>query len=154
MRSESRRPQLRVVLGLVAAVMLSTSMSARGQGIEFLGSSNGAPFSEAARVGDFLVLSGQIGARQGKLPDTMEAQAQQVMENISATLKKYDSSLDEVFKCTVMLTDMSRWDEFNKVYVSFFKRGRIPTRSAMGATALARGAQIEVECWAYHPAKK
>jgi 2-iminobutanoate/2-iminopropanoate deaminase len=54
-----------------------------------------------------------------------------------------------VFKCTVMLADMTKWPDFNKVYVSYFDPDRLPARSAFGASGLALGAQVEVECWAY-----
>ena len=46
------------------------------------------PFSDAVRVGDVLYLSGQIGiGADGKLPDGIEAQTKQAMDNIGAVLK-------------------------------------------------------------------
>jgi 2-iminobutanoate/2-iminopropanoate deaminase len=44
---------------------------------------------------------------------------------------------------------MSKWRDFNKVYVTYFKPERLPARSALGANGLALGAQIELECWAF-----
>jgi enamine deaminase RidA (YjgF/YER057c/UK114 family) len=58
--------------------------------------------------------------------------------------------MDEVVKCTVFLADMSKYAAFNEIYVSYFKPGRMPARSAMGVSNLANGAALEVECWA-HP---
>ena len=52
-----------------------------------------------------------------------------------------------------MLADMSNWAEFNSVYVRYFKPGRMPARSAFGASGLALGALVEVECCAYAPRK-
>ena len=49
----------------------------------------------------------------------------------------------------LMLADMAKWEDFNKVYFTYFKPGRLPARSAFGACALALGAQVELECWAY-----
>jgi reactive intermediate/imine deaminase len=115
-------------------------------------SGSAAPFSPAVRVENLLYLSGQIGAgSDGRLPQEFGAQARQMMENVSATLKEYGSSFDDVFKCTVMLTDMSHWDEFNKIYVTYFKTERLPARTAIGANGLARGAMIELDCAAYRP---
>ncbi len=109
-----------------------------------------APFSAAVRVGNILYLSGQIGVgADGQLPAQFADQVRQTMENISATLKSSGSSLDDVFKCTVMLTDMSRWEEFNRIYITYFKPDRLPARSAIGANGLARGAMLELECTAY-----
>jgi 2-iminobutanoate/2-iminopropanoate deaminase len=111
-----------------------------------------APFSPAVRVGDILYLSGQIGARpDGHLPATFAEQTRQALENIKRTLTEAGSSFDEVFKCTVMLTDMSHWEEFNKIYVTYFAPDKLPARSAIGANALALGAMVELECTAYSP---
>ena len=110
------------------------------------------PFSQAVRVGDVLYLSGSLGNVPGKLelvPGGMEAQARQTMENIRAVLKDNGLSFRDVFKCTVMLADMSRWGDFNKIYVTYFDPDRLPARSAFGTNGLALGAEVEVECVAY-----
>lgn len=114
------------------------------------------PFSEAVRVGDTLYLSGQLGAdpATGKLSPDLAVQTRQAMENIGATLRKHGLTHDDVFKCTVMLTDMSHWADFNAVYLTYFKPGRLPARSAFGAAGLALGAQLELECWARFPEGK
>ena len=101
------------------------------------------PFSQAVRVGDVLYLSGSLGNVPGTrelVPGGMEAEARQTMENVGAVLKANGLSFDEVFKCTVMLADMSKWGDFNKVYVTYFKPDRLPARSAFGANGLALGA--------------
>ncbi len=112
-----------------------------------------APFSAAVRVGDVLYLSGQIGiSADGTLPAAFNEQARQTMNNIGAVLQQAGLGFDDVFKCTVMLADMSRWEDFNKIYVTYFKADRLPARSALGANGLARGALLEVECLArLHP---
>jgi 2-iminobutanoate/2-iminopropanoate deaminase len=110
------------------------------------------PFSQAVRVGDILYLSGCLGNVPGKMelvPGGMEAEARQTMENIGTVLKENGLSFDAIFKCTVMLADMSKWGDFNKVYLTYFDPGRLPARSAFGANGLALGAQVEVECMAY-----
>lgn len=109
------------------------------------------PFSDGADVGGVLYLSGQIGAKPGEdhvVAGGLEAETKQVMANIGAMLAKRGLTHDDLFKCTVMLADMKQWDAFNKVYVTYFKPGRFPSRSAMGVNGLARGAAVELECWA------
>ncbi len=117
----------------------------------------GLPFSQAVRVGDVLYLSGALGHAPGNpravVSGGMEAEARQTMENIGAVLKENGLSFDDVFKCQVFLTDMSKWGDFNKVYLEYFKPDRLPARSAFGVTALAMGAQVELECVAYAPKK-
>jgi 2-iminobutanoate/2-iminopropanoate deaminase len=108
------------------------------------------PFSEAVRVGDILYLSGQLGrGADGKLPDGIEAQTRQTLENIGATLKLAGLGYEDVFHCTAMLSDMKLWPDFNKVYMSFFPAGKRPARSAFGTSGLALGALVELECQAY-----
>lgn len=142
-----------MISAAVIALALSGS-AASAASPEFLGNprleGTPLPFSEAVRVGDILYLSGQIGiAADGKVPDGMEDQAKLAMDGIGRVLKANGLSYDDVFKCTVMLDDMADWPAFNKVYVPYFKPGRMPARSAFGADGLALGAKLEVECMAY-----
>ncbi len=112
------------------------------------------PFSSAVQVGDILFLSGEIGDAgegTGVVPGGIEPETHRMFERIQATLAQHGLSLDDVFKCTVMLADMSEWQEFNKIYAGYFEDGKYPTRSAMGVNGLALGARVEMECWAYNP---
>ena len=108
------------------------------------------PFSSAVRVGDLLILAGQIGTDStGRLVEGgIESETRQTLENIRAALARAGSSMDEVVKCTAMLADMGEWDRMNRVYVTYFRADRLPARSAFGASGLARGARVELECWA------
>ena len=111
----------------------------------------GLPFSDAVRVGDIVCLSGQMGVIPGTMtlaPGGMEGETKQMMENIGRVLSECGLTFDNVFKCSVMLADMSQWAAFNAVYVGYFKPERLPTRSAFGVRALALGGQVEMECWA------
>lgn len=120
--------------------------------IEFIASQHQLPFSTGVRVGDVLYLSGQIGVRSdGSLADGFQAQARQAIDNIAASLDEVGSSMASVFKCTIMMADMARWNEFNTIYCEYFEAGRFPVRSAFGANGLALGADVEIECWAYVP---
>ena len=108
----------------------------------------GAPFSEAVRAGDFLIVSGQVGLTPDK-PASFEDQTHHALDSIAATLGRHGASMNDVVKCTALLTDMGKFAAFNDIYVSYFKPGRLPARTAMGVSALAIGAAVEVECWAY-----
>ncbi len=108
------------------------------------------PFSEAVRVGNVLYLSGNVGNKPGTnqlVPGGTEGQTRQALENIKTVLERYGSSMDRVFKCTVMMADISEWGKMNAVYVTFFKQ-HFPARSAIGASGLALGAAVEIECLA------
>lgn len=120
--------------------------------VEYLNPKGGStlPFSDAVRVGDLLILSGKLGTdSSGKLvKGGIKTETKQTMENIRGALEAYGSSLDQVVKCTVMLADMKEWGEMNEVYRTYFKKDRLPARSALGANGLALGARVEIECWA------
>ena len=125
--------------------------------IEFLNSGKVTPttlpFSEAVRVGKTLYLAGQIGVRPGKeelVAGGIEAEARQTLENIRTTLETHGYAMRDVVKCTVMLADIAEWATFNTVYRTFFTPP-YPARSAFGATGLALGARVEVECIAARP---
>lgn len=119
---------------------------------EYLGGAPGLPFAEAVRAGDMLYLSGQIGvtpdATMQLVPGGIGPETRQTLENIRATLERYGSGMDRVVRCLVMLADIAEWGTMNEVYVQFFPAGRLPARSAMGASGLALGARVEIECTA------
>ena len=107
----------------------------------------GLPFSSAVRVDNTLYLSGNVGNIPGTLElaeGGIQGETQQTMENIAAVLEQFDSSLDNVVKCTVFLADIAEWGAMNEVYRTFFKNP--PARSALGVSGLALGARVEIEC--------
>ena len=148
------RLAIAVAGGMVALMSNSTEAAPARSAVEHFAppSLNGQPlpFSEAVRVGDILYLSGQIGIDpKGKLPDGVEAQTRQAMDNIGAVLKRAGLGYGDVFHCTAFLADMKDWPAFNKAYLPYFPAGKLPARSAFGANGLALGALLEIECQAY-----
>lgn len=105
------------------------------------------PYSQAIRVQDFVFTAGQIGIdpATGKLvPGGVKAQARQVLQNLSAVLEAADSSIAQVVKATVFLTDIRAYAEVNAVYAEFFTESP-PARSAVQVAALPLGASVEIE---------
>ena len=105
------------------------------------------PFSAAVRVGNMLYLSGQMGTNDKTqiVPGGIEAETRQTLANMKAILERHGSSLAHVVKCTVMMADMSEWPAMNAVYVQHFPL-HLPARSAFGASGLALGGRVEIEC--------
>jgi len=143
----------RFALAALAALACAAGASAgEAPRVEFLNSGKVTPttlpFSEAVRVGDTLYLSGQIGIKPGTLelaPGGIADEARQALENIRTTLETHGYALRDIVKCTVMLADIAEWAAFNEVYRGFFSPP-YPARSALGASGLALGARVEVEC--------
>jgi len=135
------------------ACVLALFATGAASGIDFYNKGNepGRPFSLAVRAGDYVFVSGQLGTGPSGLVKGFDAQSRQAMDNIVTILKGYNLGMNDVVKCTIMIADMAKWDDFNKVYVTYFKPERLPARSAFGANALALGGEVEVECMAYAP---
>jgi reactive intermediate/imine deaminase len=111
------------------------------------------PFSAGVRAGDMLYLSGVIGlGADDKLPAGIEAQAHNALDRIGATLRQAGLGWKDVVRCAVFLSDMGNWPAFNTVYATYVDPAHLPARSALGATGLAMGALVEVQCEAYDPA--
>jgi reactive intermediate/imine deaminase len=108
------------------------------------------PFSSAVRAGNLLFISGQIGTRMEDgapvlVPGGIDAEARQTLDNIREIVEHAGTGMDRVVKCSVMLADMSEWPRFNEIYATYFP-GPKPARAAWGASALALGARVEVDC--------
>ena len=142
-----------LLVAVCSSLAFASSLFAGESGsIEFLNSgkvlSTTLPFSEAVRVGNTLYLSGQIGVVPGSMKlasGGIKEEAAQTLENIKTSLEAHGYSLANVVKCTVMLANISEWRAFNEVYKTFFSKP-YPARSAFGASGLALGARVEVEC--------
>jgi len=105
------------------------------------------PFSSAVRVDNTLYLSGNLGNVPGTLElaeGGIQGETRQTMENIKSVLEQFGSSMQDVVKCTVFLADMAEWGAMNEVYRTYFENP--PARSALGASGLALGARVEIEC--------
>ncbi len=106
------------------------------------------PFSAAVRVGPTLYLSGQLGTDSAArlVPGGIVPETRQALHNVRAILDRAGGTMDDVVKCTAMLADMSEWAAMNQEYVTHFRKDRLPARSALGASGLALGARVEIEC--------
>ena len=108
------------------------------------------PYSPAARAGDWLIVSGQIGVADGSLVDGgFEPELRQVLANLTGVLREHDARVDQVRKTMVFLTDMDDFGALNEIYVGTFGTENPPARAAIGVAALPLGAVVEIEAWAW-----
>lgn len=105
------------------------------------------PYSQAKVSQGFLFTAGQIPL----VPETMEmvqggieAQAEQVLDNLTAVLQAAGSRWDKVAKTTVFLTDLADFAAFNAVYERKLGLAK-PARSTVQVAALPKGAKVEIE---------
>lgn len=106
------------------------------------------PYTPIVRAGDWLVVSGQIGLRDGELVSGVQGQVRQALENLAALLESEGASLADVAKTTVFLRHMDDYDRMNETYLAAFGDHR-PARSAVAVAGLPKGALVEVEAWAH-----
>ena len=105
-----------------------------------------APFSETVQAGNLFFLAGQIGMDRsvGKLAEGgIQGQTEQSIKNIQGVLKRHGLTLDNVVKCTVILSDINDFRAFNEVYVKYFTKK--PARTTYAAAGLAANAKIEID---------
>lgn len=107
----------------------------------------GAPYSQAIRVGDLVFVSGQLAVRPGgseMVGDTIAEQTEQVMANLGAILEEAGSGLERLVKTTVFLANLADFQGMNEVY-SRHVGDRPPARSTVEVAALPSGALVEIE---------
>jgi len=113
--------------------------------------------SRATILDDLVFVSG-IGPHDPKTGKQVEGgireQTKTVMELMKAALKEAGSSLDDVLKCTVYLTDMNHYAEMNEVYSSYFKSP--PARTCVQVSKLPRpdeNCMVEIDAIAHRTKK-
>lgn len=117
---------------------------------EVISSKNGpaplGPYSQAVKVGDFIFVSGQKGLDPlgSKVSSTIEDETRQALGNVKGILEGAGSSLGEVVKTTVFLTDMDDFAKMNAVYSQYFTECR-PARTAVEVSRIPGGGKIEIE---------
>ena len=107
----------------------------------------GAPYNQAIRAGGFVFCAGQVGAdpATGSLVEGgVDAQTRRALDNMRAVLEGAGSSLDQVVKTTVFLTDLADFGAMNAVYGEYFTSDP-PARSTVQVAGLPGGAAVEIE---------
>ncbi|KAF9904729.1 hypothetical protein EC991_002366 [Linnemannia zychae] len=105
------------------------------------------PYSQAIVANGFVFCSGSIGInpQTGAVPETVEAQTEQVFANMGAVLKGANSSFAQIVKTTVFLKDLKDFDAVNKVYAKNMG-GALPARSCVEVARLPKDVLVEIEC--------
>ncbi|KAF9469767.1 Endoribonuclease L-PSP [Collybia nuda] len=111
-------------------------------------------FSQAVISQGHIYASGSIGVtREMKLVDGgVQPQTRAALENLATVLKAAGSGLEYIVKANIYLSNMSRdFQAMNAIYITFFKKDRMPARTCVGVAALPLGADVEIECIAEIP---
>ncbi|WP_028044605.1 RidA family protein [Candidatus Stoquefichus massiliensis] len=104
------------------------------------------PYSQGVDLGNIIFFSGQIplNPKTGEMPEGIEAQTRQSLENVKGLLESQGLSFADVVKTTVFLDNMDDFATVNGIYAEYFVEP-YPARSAVEVAKLPKGALIEVE---------
>ena len=111
-----------------------------------------APFSHMTELNNIVFLSGIIAcddvSADYKCFDSIGSETKTCLLLIQKMLRSVALSMNDVTSVLIHMTDLSEFDEMNKVYETFFKKGLEPTRTCVGVANLLSSARIEITCHA------
>ena len=104
------------------------------------------PYSQAVELNGTLFVSGQLPVNplDGSMPEGIEAQTRQSLDNIFAILKEAGLGADDVAKTFVLLQDIKDFGAMNAIYAEYFP-GTKPARVCYQVAALPKGALVEID---------
>ena len=105
------------------------------------------PYNQAVIKGNTLYASGQIALNPttGELVlDTIEAETEQVMQNMKAILQEAGMTFEHIVKTTIFIIDMNDFAKINTVYGSYFNEKTAPARETVQVSCLPKNVNIEI----------
>jgi 2-iminobutanoate/2-iminopropanoate deaminase len=104
------------------------------------------PYNQAIKANGMVFVSGQVAIipETGELEiSNIQSETHQVMKNLTAILETAGTSLDQVVKTTIFLSDMSLFAQVNEVYGSYFTAA-FPARETVAVKGLPKGVNVEI----------
>ena len=105
------------------------------------------PYNQAVLTGNTLYTSGQIAINPatGELVTvTIEAETEQVMQNMRAVLEAAGMTFENVVKTTIFIMDMNDFGKINTVYGSYFNEKTAPARETVQVACLPKNVNVEI----------
>ena len=109
-----------------------------------------APYSHAVEVDGFVFVTGQLATDPDDdtlaVPEGIAAQTRKVMDNLDRVLKGVGLTFANVICVRIFLTAFEQdYAAMNAIYASYFAATRLPARTTVGVTHLARGGRVEID---------
>lgn len=105
------------------------------------------PYSQAVVAGGMLYASGQIPldpATGEIVGEDMAAQTKQALDNLKAVVEAAESTMANVVKVTIYITDMKQFAVVNEIYGTYFS-APYPARACVQVSELPRGVDVEMD---------
>ena len=134
------------LIGLCALLLVSAGCGGRSVIVPKDAPPAVGPYSQGITAACFVYTSGQLplNPATGTMPNGIEAQTKQSLDNVKAVVEAGGSSLDRVVKVTIFLKDMNDFAKVNEIYATYFT-GEAPARSCVQVARIPRDALIEIE---------
>lgn len=137
-------------LGLLLFIWCTSTKAQEVSGIVFHPShepnKQNTPYSDVLQTGNLYFLSGQIGmdnSTRTLVNGGLVAETEQTIKNIEAVLQYHGLTLDNVVKCTVILSTMDDFAAFNQIYSQYFTKK--PARTTFAASGIAGNGKVEID---------
>jgi 2-iminobutanoate/2-iminopropanoate deaminase len=105
------------------------------------------PYNQAVLKGNTLYASGQIAINPATgtlVLDTIEAETEQVMQNMKAVLEAAGMTFENIVKTTIFIMDMTDFGKINTVYGSYFNEKTAPARETVQVACLPKNVNVEI----------
>ena len=105
------------------------------------------PYNQAVLKGNTLYASGQIAINPATgtlVLDTIEAETEQVMQNMKAVLEAAGMTFENIVKTTIFIMDMNDFGKINTVYGSYFNEKTAPARETVQVARLPKNLNVEI----------
>ena len=109
-------------------------------------------YNQATRAGNTLYVSGQIAldpATGDLKTGDIETETRQVLDNLRAIVEAAGSSMHQVLKCEVFVSDMENFGRINTVYATYFDEATAPARALVEVANLPKYVNVEISCIAW-----
>jgi len=106
------------------------------------------PYSQAAKAGNTLYVSGQIpiiAENDQMITNDIAKETDQVMKNIWSILNTAGMDFSNVVKCSIFVTNMDDFSIVNAAYEKYFD-SQPPARETVEVSALPKGVHVEISC--------
>ncbi len=100
----------------------------------------------AARYGDLVFTAGFLGLAEG---DDFDADVNDALDQLEATLSKSGAGFDTLVKVDVYLTDWDDWEAYNRIYQQRIGEYGLPPRTTVEVSRLGLEAPIEIAAIAH-----
>ena len=104
------------------------------------------PYSQAIKHGNIIFISGQIAMdyqNSNIINENIAEETETVMKNIMSILKESGCNFQNIVKCSIFLSDMSLFDEVNKIYSKYFSHP-FPARETVEVSKLPKNVNVEI----------